>query len=156
MADRVVCVLGCRVGSAAFERRAAAGARIASQRGASLVVACGGRAWGGRVEADALAELLVAGGVPEAAIARERLSLDTWDNARFAAAMLRRRGLDAVLVVTCSWHLPRAEMLFRATGLDVEGCGVEPPDPTPRQRAYWKVREAVTSWKDARRRMRTP
>jgi len=108
------------------------------------------------VEADALAELLVAREVPEAAIARERLSLDTWDNARFAAAMLRRRGLDAVLVVTCAWHLPRAEMLFRATGLDVEGFGVEPPDPTPRQRAYWKVREAVTSWKDARRRMRIP
>ncbi|MBS2012317.1 MAG: YdcF family protein [Deltaproteobacteria bacterium] len=156
MADRVVCVLGCRVGSAAFGRRGAAAARVARERGADLVVACGGRAWGGRVEADALADLVVAGGVPREAIVRERLSLDTYDNARFAAAILRRHDVSSVIVVTCSWHLPRAVMLFRAAGLEVEGVGVPPPDPTATQRAYWKVREAVTSWKDARRVMRIP
>lgn len=156
MAKRVVCVLGCRVGSAALARRAAAAAEIVREHAAPLVVACGGRAWHGHVEADAIAELLRAGGVPEEAIVRERLSLDTRDNARFAAALLRRRGLSSVCVVTCSWHLARSEMLFRAAGLDVEGVGVPPPDASAVARAYWWMRETVTSWKDARRSMRIP
>lgn len=150
----VVCVLGCPSGSAALARRAAAAAAVARERGASLVVACGGRAWGGTVEADALAGMLEAAGVPREAIVRERCSLDTRDNARFAASLLGRRGISSVLLVTCDWHLPRAERLFRAAGLEVEGVGVAPPDPTRAQRAYWWVRERLTSWKDARRKMR--
>jgi uncharacterized SAM-binding protein YcdF (DUF218 family) len=144
------------VGSAALARRAAAAAAVMREQGAPLVIACGGRAWKGRVEADAIADILREADVPGEAIVRERLSLDTRDNARFAAALLRRRGLSAVCVVTCTWHLPRAEMLFRAAGLDVEGVGVPPPDATPVARAYWWMREKVTSWNDARRPMRIP
>lgn len=154
--DRVVCVLGCRVGSPAFLRRAAVAAAILRDGRASLAVTCGGRAWNGRVEADALADFLKSDGVAPDAIVRERLSLDTHDNARFAASLLRRRGITAVYVVTCTWHLPRATRLFRAAGLDVEGIGVEPPHPTNAQRVYWWMRERVTSWKDARRPMRIP
>ncbi|MDB4943075.1 MAG: putative rane protein [Labilithrix sp.] len=138
-----MCVLGCRAASPALTRRAAAAAEAFRERGAVLAVACGGRAWEGLVEADDLARMLVAGGVPEDAVVRERCSYDTRDNARFAAALLARRGVGRVLVVTCSWHLPRAMRLFRAAGLEVEGLGVPPPSATLRQRAYWAVRERV-------------
>ena len=148
----VVCVLGCRAGSATLARRAKAAAEIYERRGASLVVACGGRAWNDLVEADALARMLREGGVPPDAIVRERCSLDTRDNARFAAAMLGRRGIGRVLLVTCTWHLPRAERAFRAAGLEVEGIGVDPPEPTLLQRLYWRQRERLSSWNDARRR----
>ena len=148
----VVCVLGCRAGSATLARRAKAAAEVYARRGASLVVACGGRAWDGLVEADALARMLRDGGVPPDAIVRERCSLDTRDNARFAAAMLARRGIDRVLLVTCTWHLPRAERAFRAAGLEVEGIGVDPPEPSLFQRLYWRQRERLSSWNDARRR----
>jgi uncharacterized SAM-binding protein YcdF (DUF218 family) len=151
---RVVCVLGCRAGSATLARRAKAAAETYLARGATTVVACGGRAWDGLVEADALARMLVAGGVPADAIVRERCSLDTRDNARFAASMLRRRGLSRVLLVTCSWHLPRAERAFRACGLEVEGVGVEPPEATLLERLYRHERERLSSWHDARRGMR--
>jgi uncharacterized SAM-binding protein YcdF (DUF218 family) len=149
----VVCVLGCRSGSAALERRARAAAKVFFERGASMVVACGGRSWSGVVEADALARLLVECGVPDDAIARERCSFDTLDNARFAAALLGRRGLDAAILVTCTWHLPRAKRLFERAGLRVEGVGVEPPHATRLARAYWWGREVFTSAKDARRKV---
>lgn len=150
----MVCVLGCRSQSGALARRAEAAVRTYEARGATLAIACGGRSWDGLVEADELMRRLVAGGVPEAAIVRERCSLDTRDNARFAAALLRRRGLSRVVVVTCSWHLPRAERAFRAAGLEVEGVGVPPPSSTFLQRLYRRERERLSSWNDARRSMR--
>jgi uncharacterized SAM-binding protein YcdF (DUF218 family) len=118
------------------------------------VLACGGRAWGGRVEADAIAEMLIEHGVPAEAVVRERCSLDTRDNARFAASLLGRRGLSRVVLVTCAWHLPRAERAFRAAGFEVSGIGVEPPTSTLLQRLYRRERERLSSWNDARRPMR--
>jgi uncharacterized SAM-binding protein YcdF (DUF218 family) len=117
------------------------------------VVACGGRAWQGRVEADELARLLEEAGVPAEKIVRERCSLDTFENAKFAAELLRRRGIEHVVVVTCAWHLARATALFRRAGLEVEGAAVEPPPTSVVRRAYWRVREALSSAKDARREM---
>jgi uncharacterized SAM-binding protein YcdF (DUF218 family) len=135
-------------------RRAKAAAETYLATGATLAVACGGRSWDGMVEADELARMMALHGVPAAAIVRERCSLDTRDNARFAAAMLERRGVSSIVLVTCAWHLPRAERAFRAAGLDVRGVGVEPPDATPLQRFYWRERERLSSWNDARRGMR--
>lgn len=154
MAPPVVCVLGCRSSSKALARRANAAARTYRDLGSTVAMACGGRAWDGRVEADELARLMVEDGVPAEAIVRERCSLDTVDNARFAALLLARRGLTRVALVTCAWHLPRAERHFRAMGLDVQGVGVEPPESTPFQRWYWRHRERLSSWNDARRKMR--
>src|SRR5580698_5581707 len=51
----------------------------------SILIASGGRSWGGVVEADAMAEALVALGVPVDVIVRERASLTTRDNARYSA-----------------------------------------------------------------------
>lgn len=150
----VVCVLGCRSGSTTLERRARSGAHAYLTRGATMALVCGGRSWGGVVEADDLARIMAADGVPAAAIIRERCSLDTRDNARFGAALLRRRGVSRVVLVTCAWHLRRAQALFRAAGIDVEGVGVEPPAPTFRQRLYWNVRERASRWHDERRQMR--
>jgi uncharacterized SAM-binding protein YcdF (DUF218 family) len=83
--------------------------------------------------------LLVSGGVPGhdsislaammAAAAREEFgvavrwleerSYDTWENAAFSAELLRRDGVDTVLLVSSAWHLPRAAAAFRAHGLHV-------------------------------------
>lgn len=150
---RVVCVLGCRSQSQALSRRAGAASEAFRDRGADVVIACGGRAWGGEVEADALAARLVASGVPDTHILRERSSLDTLENAQFARGVLGRHGLSEaqVTVVTCAWHLPRALRLFEGTGLRVDGVGVEPPHASRTRRAYWHVREIVSTWKDVRR-----
>jgi uncharacterized SAM-binding protein YcdF (DUF218 family) len=146
-----VIVLGCRPGSPALARRVRAARDAAVERRAGLVVACGGRSWNGRVEADEIARMLRDGGIANDAIVCERQSLDTHENARFAAEVLEERGVKDIVVVTCAWHLPRARMLFERIGLAVEGVGVEPPNATLLDRAWWTARERVSTWKDLRR-----
>ena len=133
--------------SGALGRRTSAGARWFALAGdAPLLVASGGRVWGGRIEAESMQTELVLSGVPAAKIVCERCSLSTRDNARYTAALLWRRGLSRVLVVTCGWHLPRAVALFRAQGLDVTGAAAEPEKrATPLVRIYRWGREHVAS-----------
>lgn len=151
----VVCVLGCRVGSQALRRRAEAGRDAFFARDAALIVACGGRKWAGEVEADAIARMLVEKGVPTTSIVRERCSLDTRDNACFAASMLERRSLRDVIIVSCSWHLPRSKRLFERAGLHViETIGTDPTTPrSALSRVYHWGREILCQLKDERRSM---
>jgi uncharacterized SAM-binding protein YcdF (DUF218 family) len=110
-----------------------------------LVVATGGRAWGGLVEADGMADELLRQGVPPDRIVRERLSLSTRDNARYTAAQLKKRGIERAIVVTCAWHLPRATALFRRQGLKVEGVGAVDVGASLATRVYRWGRERVAA-----------
>lgn len=47
----------------------------------------------------------------------EARARDTWQNAAFSAAILRRDGIGTVYVVTHAWHMRRALIAFRAAGL---------------------------------------
>lgn len=55
----------------------------------------------------------------------EDQSRDTWENARFSAAILHAAGINSVYVVTSSWHMRRALLSFEGTGLTVTAA------PTP-------------------------
>jgi uncharacterized SAM-binding protein YcdF (DUF218 family) len=93
--------------------------------------------------------MLEDGGIPREAILRERSSLDTRTNATEAAKLLSARGIGEVVIVTCTWHLPRATKLFERAGLRVvEGVGAPPPNPTLLERAWWTTRERLSTWKD--------
>lgn len=144
--DAIV-VLGCRVTgtalSGAAERRVARAAREFHATGARRVITSGGRSWGGVIEADRMAAELIALGVPSGVILRERCSMSTADNARFTAALAVRHGLERIAIVTCTWHLPRALLLFRREGLQAHGLGAEPPPSSALTRAYRAVRERV-------------
>jgi uncharacterized SAM-binding protein YcdF (DUF218 family) len=52
-------------------------------------------------------------------------SSDTWENARFSADILRAEGITSVYVVTQAWHMKRALVAFKGTGLTVTAA------PTP-------------------------
>lgn len=138
---RAVVVLGAAVRRdaagelyGALRRRARAAARVhADQRAGAngrepLLIATGGRAWSGCIEANALREALVADGVPEARIVRELCSLSTRENALFTTRLLALRGVHHAIVVTCAWHMQRALALFTRAGLDVRGVAAEGPE----------------------------
>ncbi len=54
---------------------------------------------------------------------RETASADTYENAKFSAALLQQAGVRRVLLVTHGWHLPRAIAAFSLHGIDAVGAG---------------------------------
>ena len=61
----------------------------------------------------------------------EPASRNTWQNARFSAAILRAGGIRSVYVVTHAWHMRRALIAFAPTGLAVTPAPLT-PDAAPR------------------------
>jgi len=49
----------------------------------------------------------------------EDKSVDTYENAKFSAAILREQGISRILLVTHAVHMPRAARLFHVEGLAV-------------------------------------
>lgn len=49
---------------------------------------------------------------------QEDASHDTWENARYSAAILRAAGIRSVFLVTHAWHMQRALIAFRRFGLE--------------------------------------
>jgi uncharacterized SAM-binding protein YcdF (DUF218 family) len=118
-------LLGCRVLGPA--RLSAPAARRAERTLAAFrsgigthVLACGGKAWRGVREADALAAYLIERGLPESSIERELESRSTRQNAHHAAALLLPRGVRRVRLVTCDFHMDRATRCFEGAGFTVE------------------------------------
>jgi uncharacterized SAM-binding protein YcdF (DUF218 family) len=58
-------------------------------------------------------------GVPPAMILTEGRSKSTYENALYAAAILRTRGISRIALVTEAHHMRRAEAAFRRQGLTV-------------------------------------
>ena len=63
----------------------------------------------------------------------EPKSRDTWENARFSAAILRAQGIRSIYVVTHAWHMRRALIAFSHTGLTVTAA------PTPLDHAVGPI-----------------
>jgi uncharacterized SAM-binding protein YcdF (DUF218 family) len=112
-----------RVGPQTLERLAAA-ARLQRRLGLPILVS------GGRIEnatqslADAMSRAL-AQDFQASVRWREDGSLNTWQNAAFSAAILRRAGVPVAWVVTQPWHMARALWSFAMVGYPVL------PAPTP-------------------------
>jgi uncharacterized SAM-binding protein YcdF (DUF218 family) len=70
-------------------------------------------------EAQTMQVFLQALGVPDAAILREDASMTSGANAQRAAALLRPRGIDTVILVTSALHMRRARAEFESAGLKV-------------------------------------
>lgn len=111
--------------------RIAAGARAWLSGRAPIVVLSGGGS-----EARTMAKAIAKFGVPASALVLEERSRNTRDNASYTAALVERRGVRRVLLVTSSLHMPRAALLFREAGFDV----LPVPVPERAKRATWADR----------------
>lgn len=96
-----------------------------------LVVVCGAQGVDEPVpEARAMRDFLLAHGVPEGDVLMEDASFNTRQNLSHAQALLPE-GARRVLIVTSSYHLPRALALARDLGFEAGGVG------SPIKLIYW-------------------
>lgn len=84
-----------------------------------IIVSAGGDPKDGRIEADAMATLLVDLGVPRSALLLDTQSLNTWQNAVYSQDLMRAHHLANALLVTSALHMPRAFAAFRKRGVEV-------------------------------------
>lgn len=122
---QTVVILGCKVHadgqpSIALQRRIEGGAQLFHRGLGREILVTGGSVGSAPNEAEAMCAALRSLGVPQSAIRLEDKAQNTWDNARYSAAMLS----DSATVVTDDWHLPRALHLFQRAGVQAQGYGV--------------------------------
>ena len=127
---------GRRGPNPALTRRARHGARLTLVQPGRVLIAVGG---GPAREAEAIADLASAAGVPTTAIRSEGRSRNTLQNAVLTARLMRRHGLYGGLLVTDWPHLPRAWLCFRAAGVP---CRPAPVPGTAGKPGLW-LREAA-------------
>jgi len=102
--------------------RADAAAKAYLQGFSKKIVVCGGKTPGHAIcEADVMARLLKARGVPDSAVIRENQSQNTIENLRFASRLLGGAKGKCVLVVTSDYHLYRSVMTARRVGFKAKG-----------------------------------
>ncbi|MEO1351195.1 MAG: YdcF family protein [Cyanobacteria bacterium J06635_15] len=97
------------------------GVRLYQAQKAPLIIFSGGRIdWndGGSPEAEDMAEVATAMGVPASAIVNEGTSLNTYQNAVNVKAILKQRQLNKILLVTSAMHMPRSMAIFKKQGID--------------------------------------
>ena len=86
-------------------------------------------------EAELMAEVLAEFGVESVML--ERLSGNTWENARYSADILQRQGIKQVVLVTQAGHLRRGVYCFEQFGFKVI------PAPTLFSGSYGDIRDYV-------------
>ena len=85
---------------------------------APRILFSGGAAANKFVEADVMAQVAAAQGIPPSAIFVETKARDTIQNACYSARVMSNHGWRSAEVVSSEYHLPRASMIFSHTRLE--------------------------------------
>lgn len=138
--DAIV-VLGAAVNASgepgpAMRRRVEHGVRLLVAGRAPRLVLSGGCVGGGPAEAEVMARIAAAAGIGADRLVLEDRSRNTFENALYTGRITRERGWRRLLVVTDSYHLPRALYVFRRLGLAVSGDAVRDRGGDTRLRWY--------------------
>ncbi len=128
-------------------------AALARRTGLPLLVSGGVTQPGAAPVAVAMADSLRADFQVPARWIEDR-SADTFENARDSAALLAAAGVATLLVVTDQWHMRRALLAFRTTGLRAipapvppqAASGAQVEDLVPRASAWLRSYYALHEW----------
>ena len=127
-------------------------------KGRSVIVAAGNQPWAQELEPEGnlIRNLLVEWGVPAAVIKVDALSRNTRENAINGAKLVSESGCKSSLLVTSSWHMPRAVAAFETldvpvfpVSVDVRGVpgrGYLATWLIPRADALATTSQALTEW----------
>jgi uncharacterized SAM-binding protein YcdF (DUF218 family) len=135
----VAIILGARIEddgtpSPAMARRVAHGVTLLRDGRVGALLMSGGVTTSAVAEAVVMRELALALGAAPDSIHTEERALNTIQNARHSAPILRERGWRRLLVVTDSFHRLRTRYIFGRMGRAVTVTGVRPNRPT---REWW-------------------
>jgi uncharacterized SAM-binding protein YcdF (DUF218 family) len=73
-------------------------------------------------------------GVPDSLIIQEIKSLNTYENAKFTAAILKKNNIrDSVILITSAYHMPRAMACFKKQNIKVIAFSADPIC------TFWKI-----------------
>ncbi len=134
-------------------QRLTGAAMVARATGLPVLISGGPVAGGEPAVADLMADTFeTAFGLPVKW--RENESANTCENARLSAAILRKAGIDSALVVTHSWHMPRAVLSFARAGYPIVPAplhgehkgGITFADFLPHTNAWIRSFYAIHEW----------
>jgi uncharacterized SAM-binding protein YcdF (DUF218 family) len=91
--------------------------RLYRQTKLPIIVTGGRRSEADISEAHVAARFMMNLGIPEEAIITEDMARDTFENARFTAAICRQEGFTCPIVLTTAYRLKRALIAFDAVGM---------------------------------------
>lgn len=128
-------VLGAKVmddgtPSPALARRVAHAVALAQAGRVANLLMSGGPVSHPTPEAHVMRDLAVAAGIDAHRVHAEDRSRNTIDNARLSAPLIAAQGWTRLLLVTDSFHLPRARLIFGAHGMTVTTSGARPDRPS--------------------------
>ena len=114
-----------RLDGAARARTQGAARWFALTQPAAVIVTGAGPAAAPNASVEAMADALVAAGVPRERVWLEPLATNTRENARYSVALGRARGVTRFVVVTSALHMPRSLREFRRAGVEPAAAPVE-------------------------------
>lgn len=94
-------------------------------------------------EPGAMADYAMSLGVPESRIVLDYAGRRTYDTCYRAIHIF---GVKSAILVTQSYHLPRALYTCSKIGLNVTGASADKRDYNPRTMAFWSLREIPAQW----------
>jgi len=105
----------------ASDRVLAAARLYRAGKAGKVLVAAGNQPWiaDAEPEAELIRDLLMEWGVLEKDIVLDVASINTYQNAKNAGALMNAHGLKNALLVTSASHMPRAYAVFEKAGVDV-------------------------------------
>jgi uncharacterized SAM-binding protein YcdF (DUF218 family) len=110
---------------------------------APRLILTGGSAHNHIIEAESMARVARAQGVPQSAIVLEPRALSTIDNACYSARIMKQNGWRSAEVITSNYHRPRAGIIFNhlphELAIDWRGHGAPELGPEPEPAPGWAV-----------------
>lgn len=108
--------------SAALAGRLDRAAELYAMGAFDTVIVSGGRDGSGPSEADAMADYLIAHGVPASAVVRDTSGTNTRSTAEFVGLYARDRRLTSAIAISQFYHIARAVSSLKDAGLERVGC----------------------------------
>jgi len=119
-----------------LEARTGAALALYEQQRVRRILVSGATGEEGVNEAQAMADWLVAHGVPRRHVLVDAEGWNTWETAVHTRQLLDEAGYSTVVAVSSYYHLPRTRMALEHAGVDVVG--------TQKAALLWEPREAYS------------